>query len=458
LKKIIFFALFLPIIFFSIPDFADSSEQEVQVPLDEEGKILTIDVNLERKLGLFPEYETFQEAKLFKSSDTTFVLEVYYRKDGNNVKDRIYLLHLEVSNMRKKVTEEIEKKAPTAFLDQSGRIEFLGGILALSVGFYGWAVPYSLNVEDPKLSTALVMFTSGGSFFLPFGITRNMKISKATSSLSFYGGSRGIVHGICFNVLIFGSDATGRGIVATGMVTSISEAFAGFYLANRTRMNEGTASVIGVGGDFGMAWGLGVAHLADFFEYEERRRGVGASVLGGSGIGLLFGKWLDTRQEYTRGDATVLQATGILGAYIPLSVVSYLDPDNEKMYTYSSMIGSAIGLGFGNHLIRGKNFSSGQGALLILGEVAGGLIGVGFANLIQSEGDSERTLFLASSSIGASLGFFLMYRSVADDARVNESSLLWKIDLHPEGLWRIVDGGEKEKNHLFPLVSIGCRF
>ena len=55
------------------------SAQEVQISIDEEGKIDCTDSKLEQELGLFTEYSNFREARLYQISDTSFVLEVSYQ-------------------------------------------------------------------------------------------------------------------------------------------------------------------------------------------------------------------------------------------------------------------------------------------------------------------------------------------------------------------------------------------
>src|SRR6185295_10082406 len=50
--------------------------QEVQVPLDEAGRLEMITPELARKLDLFTDVAGFREARLFRVSDSSYVLEV----------------------------------------------------------------------------------------------------------------------------------------------------------------------------------------------------------------------------------------------------------------------------------------------------------------------------------------------------------------------------------------------
>lgn len=409
--------------------------QEVLVPLDQTGKLTAIDAQLEKNLKLFTEYTNFHEARLFQIDDSSFVLEVYYQPAALVYKERILLSSSEVAELRSDITESMRIRSPLEILNQEGRPELLIGALGLSMGYYGWAVPVALGVDDPKVGVALYMLTSGASFFAPFIATQHISVSNGAASLSLYGGTRGIAHGICAGLAVFGEDSTMRIPIASGMALSIAEAIVGFQLASKMSMDPGRAEVIGIGGDFGMGIGLGAAYLADFLNEDDQQfRSVGGSVLLGAGAGLLAGSWLANRQHYTQGDANVLRAAGFLGAYVPLAMVGYADPENNKVYPAASMAGAIIGLGMGNLLVKEKDFSSGQGRLITFSEFAGGLVGLGCAYLIASEDGDNRNLFLSSSAMGGLAGFFFMYRAFSGEAKKGESNSSWNINIAPEGL------------------------
>jgi len=435
-----------------------SNPQEILVPLDEEGKLERIDSNLENKLGFFPDYKNFHEARLFQITDTTFVLEIFYRSQKALLKDRVEFTAEDVQDFRRKVSEQIKKQVPQAVLNQEGRPELLGGTLALSLGYYGWALPAALDVQEQKLAVALYMFTSSGSFFLPFWLTREISVTRAEASLSFYGGTRGIAHGILMNMLLFGKESSDRGVIASGMFASIAETVLGFYIAGKTDMEPGKAAVIGVGGDFGFGWGLGMAHLANFLEKDNNERSIAGTVLLGSATGLLTGTFLANQQPYSRGDAAVLRAVGILGAYVPLAMVDFTNPKDKRYYTATSMIGSIVGLRLGHTLVKGKDFSTGYGTLITLGELAGGLVGLGGAYLVSSENAENSSLFLTSSSIGAMAGFWLMYRSFEQEAQISEKGSSWNFNFNPEGLVFLALSRSSVQKRPVPLLTCNFRF
>jgi hypothetical protein len=373
---------------------------------------------------------------------------------------RLPLSAQEAFEFRQKVTERIEQEKPRAVLDQEGRAKLLGGTLALSLGYYGWAAPVTFDIDDGRAFAAMYMLTSGAGFFIPLYGTRDIPVTDAAATLALYGGTRGIVHGMFLYIMAKGEDASGRGIVGFGMLGSLSEAMTFFSLADRSNMSAGTAEVIGIGGDFGIGWGLGAAHLADFFD-QDRERSIAGSLLLGSAAGLVGGKMLANRQPYTRGDAYVLRGVGILGAYIPLAVVDMAEPDDGKAYTAASMLGSVIGLGLGHRLVRGKDFTTGQGTLINLSELAGGLVGLGVAYLVSSDADDDNSaLYLTSSALGATGGFLLLYRSFARRAEAYEKSSSWNIQFAPEGLLALAMNQrlKRSSERAIPLAKLEFRF
>jgi len=436
---------------------ADLYSQEIQTALDLAGKIEIIDAELAKELDMSGDYSGFREARLFQVSDSLFVLEILYRPRELTLRERLNLSVIEVEEFQQKVTGKVNERTGTQVLDQSGRTKLIVGSLTLSMGYYGWAVPMTLDVHDGKTALALYMLTSGAGFYFPISATRNIPVTDAATTLALYGGTRGICHGAATAHLL-DDKPSARTIVGSGLVFSVVEDLYGFNFASKSGISTGTAETICAGGDFGLGLGLGMAHLANFFD-RETARATSASILLGSGLGIWGGNWLAERHTYTRGDAYVLRAAGLLGAYIPVALVDLVGIEEEKTFTAFSMLGCLVGLGIGDELVSETDFTTGQGVFIGLSELAGALIAAGLAYLV-SEDDDDNTIYLTSSAIGAMTGFWLMHKSANKQLRKPWESDAFNFRIMPESLLIMALNKRNDKtiSAPLPLITLGYRF
>ncbi|MBN2008695.1 hypothetical protein JW960_05075 [candidate division KSB1 bacterium] len=387
-----------------------SVAQERQIPFDSQGTIYILNQHHESNLRLFTDYSGFQEARLFQIDDDNFVLEVYYQHQGQIYKKRIFLNAEQLSALRGKIADRLKVQRPGAERNEDARTKLVVGSLGLGIGYYGWAVPATLDVSDGKTALALYMLTSSATFFSTLRATRHYPVTDGIATLTMYGGVRGIFHGFALSAALFGDNSDSRATLALSILTSVGEALWDFHVADKNNMLPGTAECIGLGGDVGIFWGAGTASLADFYN-DDNIRGMGALWLAGSGLGLWTGKWLSSQQTYTRGDAYVAYGTTVLGAYAPLVFADGFADGKSDAYWSATLLGSAVGLGCGHLLTSHNNFSTSQGTLINLGGVAGGLLGLGIAYLIADENNDNSTFYLGSSSLGAIGGFWAMYHA-----------------------------------------------
>lgn len=432
--------------------------QEIQVHVDEKGEIKYIDSKLGKNLELFKQYKNFQEARLFQISDSLYVLEILYESDGMLLKERKTLSPEEVAGFRRMVTSSLVRVKQRMPIEKSGRTKLIVDAMTLSMGCYGWAVPAAFDVENVKLVMAIYMLVSGAGFYIPYSCTSKIFVSDAAATLSHYLGTRGIVHGITFAKLAF-KEPSERATLTSCMLFSLSEFTSGLVVANKLSLTSGSAEVIGISGDFGLGMGLGMARLLNFTKEGSGRKSA-MCVLIGSGIGYLGGKLIADQQYFTRGDAYVFRSAGLLGAFLPLALVDAFEPENDKPYIASSMIGALIGLSLGNVLVYDKDFSTAQGTYLYLSEVAGGLVGLGLAYLVSDEERDNSTFYLASSAIGAASSFWLMYRNYERGMAVSNKELPFQFCFCPETLASVFP--RKSLGGFYgvikPLLSFSYRF
>jgi hypothetical protein len=435
------------------------SAQEVQVPVDKEGKIEYIDAELEQKLGLFTQYSHFLEARLYQVSDSTFVLEISQQPDRKIVKNRINYNSRQVEEFRASVSERIKIKSPQTVLDQDGRTKLIVSSTTTSLGFYSWAVPSILDVNDDKSYVGLYMLVSGAGFYIPFTVTSDIPVTDAAATMFIYGQTRGIAHGIFLNRLFSGDNVSDKSSYTFGMLGSIGESIGLYSLANSRNMNAGNAEAIGICGDFGIGFGLGVGVLGDMYYDGGRQRSLMASLLLSSLGGMYAGNLLSGDGSYTRGDAYVMRTAGLLGAYTSTTLLYMIDVEEGKSYAAAAMIAGAAGIYGGDLLVRDKNFSTGQGTLMSLSSLTGGLVGLGIAFLISSD-DSNGKLYLALSNLGAIGGFYYLYNMYAPEAQTATSTTGWNFHVYPEGLTTLVAKKSfgNSAQYPMPLMSVQYTF
>jgi len=432
--------------------------QEVLVPLDQEGRLETIERKLERELRLFPDHPGFREARLFQLSDTTFALEIFYRQEEELFKDRRLLAAEQVAELRRKIAAQIQLLRPRSLQDRKGRTRFLVRTFILSYGFYSWAIPVSLDLDGRSMQITALLTGSAG-FVVPFSITNKIPVSQTSAVLSAHGGTTGIAHGVLLSFLLFGEEDSPRKALGLGTVGSLSGLAGGFALASKMDMSAGTAEVVGLGGNYGLALGLGAVHLADLFD-EDHARLIGAAGLVGSGLGYWGGRALAGGHPYTRGDAEALGTTTVLGAYLAIALMNLTDTENPRAYTAAAMAGSGVGLGLGHGALKDKNFTTGESRMMILGALGGYLLG-GATNHIL--GANSEQAWLSLTSLGALGGFWFTYRSFAGEAQVADREVAWTVRLVPQSL--VARGLAKRRGRSgrfsplsLPLLTYECSF
>ncbi|MBM2816696.1 MAG: hypothetical protein HW421_3458 [Ignavibacteria bacterium] len=403
--------------------------QETQVPMDLDSKVDVIDSQLEAKLALFTKYQEFVEAKLFKSSDNSYFLEISYKIDKKMNRLREPMTESQVQEFRKKVSQCIADKCPIVLLDQEGRTELVLGTTLLGIGAWGWMLPVALDIEDSRSFVATYLLAGAASFFAPFLLTQNSVVTDGMARLSVYGGISGIAHGLFLNN-IFRSGNQYPTVVL--LLTSLAESYAGYQIASNWQISEGKADVLTAMATFGLGYGCGTAYVLDGYDTEQ----ISAGALIGTGAGYLIGNLMANSQNYSRGDAAVMSTAGGLGAYISLAAMVMAEVDDSQSFLGGILIGGAASIYAGDRLVVGKNFSNSQGSFITLSTIAGGLTGAALAYIITAGSSDIATMktFVGLSALGAASGYYIMYDYASEKAvdPAYRSSL--NIDINPFGV------------------------
>lgn len=387
-----------------------SRAQEISVPFDSTGKIFVITADLENRLGLFQEYPGFMEARLYQANDSSYFLEVLEKKDSTIARTRLPKSFTEVIALRELVDDGISKHAPESLYNHEGRAGLIVNSAILSAGFYGWAIPVATNMDGTAGVTTYFLLTAFGILGPALG-TQRADVTRATAMMDFYGGSRGIMHGVALYYATDPKQDSERAPYGWAVVTSLVERGAFHAWAAKSGMTDGKAAVIGVGGDFGTGLSAALASGYDLWN-EEHQSEAGLLVLTGSIAGLVAGTQLADHGHYTRGDGYVLRGIGLVGAALPAGIADVGDQDGKTAATMAAA-GSIIGIGIGHRLLLHKDFSASQGLTVLLAEFGGAALAL--APLAASDTDDGSSISLGAA-VGATAGFILGYATTSKSA------------------------------------------
>lgn len=459
-----------------------ANAQEKQVAFFPEQEIMTIDRNYAKKMSFFTEYDDFVEASLFYTTENTYALEIFYELNDSLYKDRKILTLREkeqyLDDMLLQYAEQVAGSSrsgdPAAndstatgirVLNQKGRSTMLVMNTIAGLGYYGYALPMTLQVEDEKAIVGLYMLAAGASFYIPYRITQHLDVTLAQASLNFYGISRGVMHGLFLGELLskdpsfndyFPEDIYNQPyywtqpdylqaekdydaavdrrtstLLGLGMVGSIAGGITGFNLAQKWNYDGGSTSIFQMWGDLGTISGLLLADLFNFYERKELDAAFGTA-LTTSFLGMAGGKFFGDSRNYTLGDAIVYRSAFAMSTLPLLTVVDYFDPEDETPYTVAGLAGIAAGGYFGWRVTRDLDFDTNDGVFIALGELAGGLLGLGVGYLVAP--DSESEILLTSATLGALAGYGLMYSGLKKNALTLRSGVDLDLRLNPMGL------------------------
>ena len=190
---------------------------------------------------------------------------------------------------------------------------------------------------------------------------------------------------------------------------TVSGPFGGYTYSVNDRTLQETVTLAGSG--LGLAGGYLLGGT------EEWTRGDATVFRNVTGIGALAGIAL--------GD--LIQKPRVITEVIPGGpTYSYVDDGFSRTHTAAGLAGAAFGIVLGRALVTRRNFTTSQGTLLTLSPLAGGLLGLGIAYLATPErptaydpmapyqdSNDHSELYLTVSALGAAAGFAALYPAMA---------------------------------------------
>ena len=171
-------------------------------------------------------------------------------------------------------------------------------------------------------------------------------------------------------------------------------------LTRNSELSDGQASLINLGGVWGIWQAVGAAALADASE----KPTVYASMVGGA-LGLALASSIVKNRDISPGDATLINFGGIWGTWFSICgamAARNRDADNSKFVLGSAMMGGNIGLltmaGWSTKL----NMSRARARLINIGGIVGTLYGLGTSILLDIE--PEDRSFWSLMGLGSAVG------------------------------------------------------
>ncbi len=364
-----------------------SAQIETQVPFDDAGNILVITKEVNDRLAIFDTPSSFNEARLFQTTDSTFVLEVLRMAGANLERERKQLTLADVKALRIRVQSAVPTSGVET-LDQRGRSSLLWGSTLWSLLYYGSAASYVFSSENNfEPSAATYLIAGGVGFLLPALLTNNANVTEGAASLALGGMFQGAMHGWLIGGLVAGEDLGPKTGFGLSILAGVSETVVGYVVGSNTGIKEGKAGVINTTEFYSMVCGglLGLTILGPSFSANEGIRLSSGLALAGAAGGIILGNIISNNQYFSATDATVYGTSGLLGLTLPYAVmVALLDGKIDgRIVSGLGIVGTAGGLLLGNELVKGLNYRGEDGTIVVLGTIAGALIGIGVGVLAE---------------------------------------------------------------------------
>ena len=390
---------------------------ERPVSFDSAGQVNIITPYIAERAALrapwWPVSGDFTEARLYTVNDSTYVLTVGRR---TGVVERYTIAAADRDAIRA-IVSRLPRDVITA--RNEARNSFIKNQTILGILVYGPAFAGAI-ADNGAGATAGYLVVAGGTFFAASEISRRTFISRAQSDLAFNMGHNGALAGWA---TMYAIGATNRAQSAGAFVGGLTGATLGLSVAHN--MTEADAVGAAFGSDIGALIGWGTTEAIrgketctpspDPFSPPVCTRSLSnrtevalvlASGIIGYPLGLLYPR--NARYHVTAGDIGTLWGTALLG----MATAGTFLGDNSSGRTVAASLttGGVLGIIAGDRfLVQRFDHSRTDGGRVVLGTVAGGLMGGGIASLTNtSNPDPHFVLGLAAA--GGILGIIVTER------------------------------------------------
>jgi len=413
---------------------------ERPVPFDSAGLVTVMTPFLAEKAALRPPWwpvsGDFTDARLFTANDSTYVLAVTRR---TGVVERYTLSGTDRDAIRA-VVSRLPRGVIVARNDARNAFVKNQAILGLLV--YGPTFAGSI-ANNPAGVTAGYLVVAGGTFFAASEIARRTSISRAQSDLAFNMGHNGALAGWG---AMYAIGAENRAQSAGAFVGGLAGASLGVGIGRD--MTEADAVGAAFGSDIGALIGWGTAEairgketctpnpdptIAPKCSRSLSNKSEVLLVLASGIIGYPMGVLYPRNAHYnvTPGDIQTLWGTTMLG--MAMSGTLFIGRGSSgRAVAASFTAGGVAGIIAGDRfLVQRYDHSRTDGGRVVLGTVAGGLVGAGIATLTNTN-DPNPHLVLGLASAGGLLGIIATERYV--EAAPDAGQPRIRVTFNPAGM------------------------
>jgi hypothetical protein len=389
---------------------------ERPIPFDSSGQVMVMTPYIAERAALrspwWPVSGDFTEARLYTVNDSTYVLTVGRR---TGVVERYSITAADRDAIRA-IVSRLPRDVITARND--ARNAFIKNQTILGILAYGPAFAGAI-ADNGAGATAGYLVVAGGTFFAASEISRRTFISRAQSDLAFNMGHNGALAGWA-TMYVF--SAANRAQSAGAFVGGLTGAALGLSFARN--MTEADAVGAAFGSDIGALIGWGTAEairgretcivtgggpLPQCTRNLSNRTEV-ALILGsgiiGYPLGLLYPR--NARYHVTPGDIETLWGTTLLGTATAGTFLG--DKSSGRTRAATLTTGAVLGIiGGDRFLVRRFDHSRTDGGRVLLGTVAGGVMGAGIASLTNTT-NPDPHFVLGLAAAGGLVGIIVTER------------------------------------------------
>jgi len=415
-----------------------ANSQETQVNFCPNVQMIT--PSIAKNINYFYGINNFKEASLYQSTDSSYIIEIYYSLNNKTVRERRVISKEKLTD----ICSQINITEPSSDFDvedlgKNAQRRLLASSLTYSLCYYGYSIPLAFDMENSKGYMVSYMFVGSAAFFIPLVGTKDKMVTWGMSKGFSLGNGLGITHGVELSALLFGDDMSSSFTFGLSTITGLSEGLIAYKTAKKYGCSSSQMGIIGYGGIWGTLYGAATPYLLK--SENERTYGFGSII--GSGLGMIGGNYIYSKYKLSNGDLTITNATGVLGALVPLAIMNSITEDHPRGMVLSMMAGSLVGLGLGVNKTKSCDYTNQQGNIVTLGTFAGYLTGAGFGYLLESEPKG----YLILTTLGAVSGFLITDKIVKKDFGTNnKSGLSFNIDVNPYSIYGLLGNNEKSTN------------